>query len=1102
MKKKVILAAVLCLSASLPSAYAAKEAGSDAVQRVQQNGKRITGKVIDNTGEPVIGASVTVKGTTNGTITDMDGNFMLDNASGTLVVSFIGYSPVEVNIGGKTSFTVTLREDDELLDEVVVVGYGVQKKASLTSAISQVRGEEVFANRGITNATTALQGEVPGLTITRSSSRPGSEGAAMKIRGDISINGDGSPLVLIDGISGSLDDLNAMNPNDIENISVLKDASAAIYGARSANGVVLVTTKRGKKGKAQITYNGSVSRTITGIETPYTNNFEWLDMFFEAQYWDTACNPNYKDPREIYQNINWWIFNNADNGGTAIDGHLSPGGVPTFYRGANLFNAMRDGEVLTLDNGTFVERWDPYVYLEDEMYGQATSNKHALTISGADDKFGYYASLSYSNEQSQLKIADDGQKKYGARLNMDYQATDFLKFETGMSYDKQDISTPSSGVGEGYMDAWFWPVYNVNGDPVFSGNRNPIGKILEGGRINNTFSNFRGNARAILDLSKWVTEGLKFSVNGNYKMARREKQEVKTPVSFYDWSGTQVMGTFQSPGSLKEEIQRWENFNVGAQIDYNRTFADVHTVSAMLGMTAEQETWKKVVAARNQGEVYPGSGLNDLNVWVNGNNNAAEGGQTSWSFVSYLARLNYVYNDKYSIEFLGRLDGSSRLAAQQRWKNFYSVSGFWRISRENFLKDLSWLSDLKVRYNYGKTGSVTGIGEYERFALIKTGNAFFGRGDATQYTSMWLDGIRSDDRTWETIFSHNIGVDWAFLNNRLRGSFDYFIKTNDNMFIPVTFPAVLGASAPLSNNGKLRTKGWEITAGWSDQVNGWKYSISGSLSDASTELMEMAGNTNIPVAGYNNSNNRLIGKPLNSIYVYQTDGLFQTQEEVDAYYEMFYWNADHTGPKPNNILPAPSETGTNTLRPGARRYVDRDGDGAITQYDLYYIGDASPRLTFGLKGTLEWKGFDLSVFFQGVGKQMLLRTGNTYAPFVTNYVRQNRNFLGKTWSPDHRDAEYPILSRDNAFNRFNYNNVDASVQKNRYIRLKSLIVGYTLPQKWTTKAGINRLRVYFSGDDLWEWTSVNDGFDPERGEASNNGFPFSRLLTFGVDVTF
>lgn len=291
--------------------------------------------------------------------------------------------------------------------------------------------------------------------------------------------------------------------------------------------------------------------------------------------------------------------------------------------------------------------------------------------------------MSYSNEQSQLKVADDGQKKYGGRLNMDYQAFDFLKFEVGMSYEKQDVSTPSTGVGEGYMDCWFWPIFNVNGDPldVFSGNRNPIGKIINGGQNTNTFSNFRGNARAILDLSKWVTQGLKLSVNGNYKMARREYQEVKRPISFYDWSGQQVMGTFQSPGSLKEEIQRWENITVGAQVDYNRLFADVHQVSAMLGMTAEQETWKKVTAARNQGEIYPGAGLSDLEVWTNGDNNTAGGGQTSWGFVSYLTRLNYVYDDKYSIEFLGRRDGSSRLSEKQRWKNFfqYPDSGEFRV---------------------------------------------------------------------------------------------------------------------------------------------------------------------------------------------------------------------------------------------------------------------------------------------------------------------------------------------------------------------------------------------------------------------------------------
>lgn len=306
MKKNLVIASALCMMSlvSVQQLYA----DVPVVQEVKQ-AKTIKGKVVDNSGEPVIGANVTVKGTTNGTITDFDGNFTLNNANGTLVVSFIGYSTQEVKIGNQTSFNIVLKEDSELLDEVVITGYGVQKKESLTSAITQIKGEEAFANKGVANATVALQGEIPGLTITRSSSRPGSEGASMKIRGDISING-GSPLVIIDGMSGSLDELNSMDAGDIENISVLKDASAAIYGARSANGVVLVTTKRGKQGKAQVTYNGSVSRTMDGIQMPLANNAEWLDMFYEAQYWDAAAShPGMTDPREIHQNVNWWIFN-------------------------------------------------------------------------------------------------------------------------------------------------------------------------------------------------------------------------------------------------------------------------------------------------------------------------------------------------------------------------------------------------------------------------------------------------------------------------------------------------------------------------------------------------------------------------------------------------------------------------------------------------------------------------------------------------------------------------------------------------------------------------------------------------------------------------
>lgn len=1058
MRKENIFVTAFCLSllVSVPETMLAVE----SVQTVLQQGRTISGKVTDQNGEPIIGANVVVKGTSNGVITDVDGNFELRNASGKLVVSYIGYQIQEVSISGKSNLLIRLSEDSEVLDEVVVTGYGVQKKASLTSAISQIKGEEAFKNKGIANATVALQGEIPGLTITRSSTRPGSEGAAMKIRGDISVNGNSSPLIIIDGISGSLDELNAMDASDIENISVLKDASAAIYGARSASGVVLVTTKKGKKGKAQITYNGSISRTIDGIQPPITTNAEWLDMFFEAQYNDAAATrPNLTDPRDIYQNMDWWIFNSF--GGPTLDtSDIDPEtGAPTIYKGYKLFNALRSGKVLTLQNGDKVERWNPNTYMQDYLYGQATSHKHNISISGADDKFSYRASLGYAENNSQLKVAEDGEKKYSARLNADYQALDFLKFETNMAYEKRDIVNPSTDVGAGYFDPWFWPIWNENGDvyDTFSGSRNPVGGLTQGGQNKNSLTTFRGGLKATLDFSKWGLEGLTLSGTGNYKLVRRDQQKVYNKVQYYDWVGTET-GNKQGPGSLEEIMEKWENITLGGFINYDRIFKEKHSVSAMLGMTAEQETSKKVGAKRNQGPMYPGSDLTDLDVWVSGDNNGAYGGQSSWGFVSYLGRVNYVYDDKYSIELLGRRDGSSKLSKEQRWKNFYSVSGFWRISSEEFMKDFTWLSDLKVRYNYGKTGSVTGIDNYERYALIKTGGTIFGV-NPTSHTSLWIDGIRSDQRTWETINSHDVGVDFAFLNNRLRGSFDYFIKRNNGMFINVEYPSILGAGAPKTNNGKFEAKGWEIALNWNDKIGQVTYNLGASLSDAWSKVLELENNENVPNPGKNS--NRLIGKPRDALYVYQTDGIFQTQEEVDAYYEMYYWNASHTGPKPNNIIPAPQEASAETLRPGARKVVDLNGDGSITTADLYYAGDMAPRLTFGIKAGLEWKGIDVAAFFQGVGKQTILRSGYLAAPWTTNYVLQNSTFMGKMWTPENPDAEYTIASRNQNFNKWNYNEKDVQVQNNRYIRLKSLVIGYTIPKKWTAKAGISNLRVYF-----------------------------------------
>lgn len=1096
MKRQYVMAVALAMM--MPQALSVN-AEPTALQLTQQSQRMLKGTVTDQNGEGIIGATIQVKGTKNATVTDFEGNFALSDPQGVIVVSYIGYITQEIRYSGQPTLKIVLKEDNSLLDEVVVTGYGVTKKASLTSAISQIKGDDVYKDRGVGSTTVALQGEIPGLTITRTSTRPGSEAAAMQIRGDISINGSSSPLIIIDGVTGSLDELNSLNGSDIESISVLKDASAAIYGARAASGVVLVTTKRGKQGKAVISYNGALSRTINGIQAPMTTNREWLDMFYEAQFNDMRVTSGLTDPTEIHNNINWWIFNSF--GGATLDtSDIDPAtGAPRIYRGEALFNALREGKTLTLQNGDKVERWEPSNYLMDALYGQATSQKHNLSISGADEKFGYRMSLGYEKAQSQLKVAEDGQKKWSARLNADYQATKQMKFETNISFEKRDVNTPSTDVGAGWYDPWFWTIVNENGDPydTFSGNRNPVGGLTKGGKNKYRLTTFRGSMKATYDMSQLV-KGLSLSATGAYKLVQSNTQTTKNKIQYYDWVGT-MTGNRQGPGSITENDKRWENITLGAFANYERTFADKHNVFAMVGMTAEQETYKGITASRSQGPLYEGADLLDLNVWESGENNGASGGQNSWGLVSYLTRLNYSYLDKYSVEFLARRDGSSKLSESQRWKNFYSISGYWRLSKERFLSDVKWLSDLKLRYNYGKTGSVEGIGNYERYASVSTGSALFGMNPSTQ-SSIWLGAMTSDQRTWETINSHDFGLDFAFLNNRLRGSFDYFIKTNNGMFISIDYPSVLGASAPKVNDGEFQAKGWEFAINWNDRIGEVSYNLGFQLSDAWSLVKKLTNNENVPDPGINQ--NRLINRPRRAIYVYQTDGIFQTQEEVNAFYEMYYWNADHSGPKANNILPAPGEKTLNTLRPGARKLVDINGDGTITREDLYYAGDAAPRLNFGFKGGLEWKGIDFSIFFQGVWKQKVLRNGNFYAPWITNYVMQNRTFIGKMWSPENPTASYTIASRDNNFNRFNYENKDVSVQNNRYIRLKSLVVGYTLPKHLTNTIGLNKVRVYFSGDDLWEWSKVKDGFDPEYGEVSNYTFPFSRLLTFGLDVTF
>ena len=829
-------------------------------------------------------------------------------------------------------------------------------------------------------------------------------------------------------------------------------------------------------------------------------------MFYEAQYQDArASNPTLTAHEDIKDVFNWWILAT----GSVLPGVDADG---KSYEREDLWKALRTGRTLTLTNSGKTYRYQPNQYLMDILYGKATSQKHTVSISGADDKFGYMASLGFADNQSQLKVAEDGEKKYSGRLNMDYQATGILKLEAGMSYEKRDITTPNTDVGAGYYDPWWWPVYNENGHFYDTfGNRNPVGGLVGGGVTQTGFITTRMNLKATFDLSQWL-KGLSLQGTGGYKTVEKNIQTLKEKIQYYDWADLPTTNR-QSPGSLSEEALVWKNLTIGGFVNYQNRFNNAHDVTAMLGVTAEEEGYKRIFASRNQGPLYEGSGLIDLETMISGTNNGANGGQHSWAFLSYVTRLNYGFKDRYLVEFVGRRDGSSKLYSGRRWKNFYSLSGGWVITNEDFMQSQTILNYLKVRYNYGMTGSVEGIDNYERFATISSGSAYFGSSMAAQ-PALSLGGMTSATRTWETIKKHDAGIDFGLINNKLTGSFDYFSNTNEGMFIDVTYPSVLGASAPKSNNGKFRTEGWEFALNRRDKIGKVNYHIGGFLADAKSEVLELMNNENVPNPGKNS--NRLVGMPREAIYVYQTGGIFRTQAEADAYYDKYYWtDASHTAVKSGNILPAPRETGANRLRPGARILVDRDGDGAITTKDVYFAGDAAPRLNFGIKAGLEWNGLDLQAFFQGVGKQVVLRTGNIYAPWVTNYMLQNASFMGRMWSDidipsplggnlitANTNTEWTIASRDNAFNQFNYQNKDVSVQNSRYIRLKSFILGYTIPSSLTSKASLNKVRIYFSGDDLWEWTKVKDGYDPEYGEGSNNTFPFSRLLSVGIDITF
>ncbi|HJD10596.1 MAG TPA: TonB-dependent receptor [Candidatus Phocaeicola caecigallinarum] len=1072
VSSKRILFSTAMLSAfwaGYPSAAFATD--RDEAVTVMQSGT-ISGVVVDVNGDPIIGASVLLKGTSNGMITDLDGRFSLSGTKGVLVVSYIGYKTQEINLAGKTILQIVLEEDAEVLDEVVVVGYGVQKKATLSGSVTQVKGEEVLKGKATQSMASALQGTIPGLTITRTSSRPGNEGTNITLRGGISVNDEANaPMIIIDGVEAYEWELSQINPNDVESISVLKDAAAAIYGTKAAGGVILVTTKRGKEERLKVTYSGSVHANVLGKRYPLTNGQEW------AQLHNMAVENDYKYGAD--HTYGWKLSWPEDVWRTLADGGYIEGMVNGGYK------------IL-----------DPYADQFDAVYGTTWGQSHNVSVNGGNEKIKVMTSLGYANDRSLIDVVYDGQKKYNFRTNLDYKINDIIKTEFNVSYDKRTTSSPTQGIGEGLQDMYIFPLVNEYGQfyDTFGGN-NVLAKLVEGGRTNNTEEIIRLGGKLTIDLNKYV-KGLSLTGSANFRIRHHKQIERSTHVTLYDWAGETTSSDgypdySQGSGSVWQQTSD-ENCYVEntledsfyqtyqALLNYNRSFGD-HNFALMAGLTGEKTSYQKYFQRRSG---MSNDALDDINLG-DVTTVQATGGSNEVGLISYIGRLNYDYQGIYLLEGLFRRDGSSRFAAEDRWANFYGVSGGIRFSEFDFVKQWNLFSNLKLRASYGETGSQGGIGNYDYYSTISRGNTVFGFTGALANTA-WISSMTSRDRTWERVSTTNFGLDFGLLNGRLNGTFEYYIRKNNDMLISITYPQTVGAEAPKANAGNYRSNGWELSLTWNDRIgDDFNYNVGFSLADARTKVTKYEGATAITYG-----NNSIVeGRPINAIYVFKTDGYLQSTEEVDAYYQTINGNGTL----------APTQGTNSQLRPGCVKKVDLDGDGAITTDDLYYYGDSNPHFQFGINLGAQWKGFDFSAFIQGVGQQNLVREGNLRGPFVSWWMNQNKTFLYDTWTESNTDARFPIVSFDGSVNNWNYSYYnDINVMSTWYARLKNVVIGYTLPKHWIKKMGVENLRVYLSGDNLWEVMNVADGYDPEAQARTGQGRIdcYARTVSFGIDLTF
>ena len=988
----------------------------------------ITGKVTDETGEPLPGVTIKVNNGSQGTITDVDGSFRLNaQENDVLTFSYIGYKTKTVKVTNVAVLNVRLEPDDNnLLNEVVVVGYGTQKRESVVGAIDQVTAASLEGRPSV-NATQALQGVSPNLIVQQRSFEPG--GAInLNIRGISTLNNN-SPLVVIDGIVGG--DINLLNPSDIESISVLKDAgSAAIYGSRANNGVVLVTTRKGKKNsRASLTYNA-----LAGVNQPH--------LFMK--------------PVSAYENA---MLRNES------------------ARNAGLSSAVFTSEQIRQFREAGDQKW-----FADEILQNAVQQNHNLSVTGGNETSTYLVSVGYTDQESNFVGPDKGIKRYNYRLNMTNEFGKF-KLTSLLSYARREITDHSFASGILMGDASRVPVYYTQKDAEgrYLTNDvlqefNPLGILEQGGFRKYDDDNIFGNLSGELNVTKnfklrGVFGGALYS---NHQFARTLR------VDYFP------KGTYGADQNTNDESRKSLDLNTQLMAEYSKVFAQNHDVNLLFGASNENHSDRGTgIYKRN---TDPDLGIPGSETIINPDSYNSNQSSSENSLNSLFGRATYSYSNKYFGEFSFRYDGSSKFREGNRWGFFPSVSLGYRLSNETFMKDYQQkVGDIKLRASYGVLGNQN-VGNYQYQTT------FFPFQNAYGFDNKPVAGTgynyANPDIRWEKAATFNVGADLDFLKNKLSLSLDYFNKVTSDILVPPAVPGVFGTGLPDFNAGKVGNQGWEVSASYRHTGRLFRHTFSLNLADSWNEVLEFQGDERL--TGVEELQVLLKeGYPFRSYVGFKRDGYFQTIDEVAA------------GPKPPGLSP----------QPGDNRYVDIDGDGVIDNNDLFVFGNPFPRMTFGGTYNVAFKGFDLNLFVQGVGKRTMMLRGELVEPFHFNYGMTMYEHQLDYWTPQNPNARYPRLA-DNG-SQSNTNNFrrgsDMYLYDGAYLRMKNIQLGYTLPAGISKKLGMQKFRAYLSGQNLFTISKV--GFiDPEltefdsslnnSGANSGRAYPTNIYYGVGLDITF